>query len=842
MLKHGNKFALRNVMMTRNFLKTMIAVLMITLPLLSQEKQKDIVEEVGVNWWRVPVIAVDSSGNPVTDLEKTDIDVWLNQQKVTTFTLVKRSFNTTEHIEEPGEKAEPAKATGITTGQPAAGKPVVFLLLDLNLSDSIAIKRSKMIARDIVKDAAPGTRFVLMTIEPFAGLKVIDKLEDDGNRQRILDRIDQKITVRTNKRYVTGGEFTVKVGGRLTRQDNLFHQQQAASYYQRKNDSFFKAFKTLYLYLNGIEDSKFVYFLSEGMSNSMRYSIMGGISMYNKFMEKLGASLGRCGAVFVLVNPRGLDRDYDTDGSGESFLHFLSKESGGKYMEGTRTSIVKRINNIDRAFYEVFFPDLPESVTGSKDTTRKISIKSRRKGVGITSIRSIEKKKSYARMSKIEKELLAVNLVSGAPFLDRKMRVYNAAIRKVKEGKRKKVYHVQLPPGFVDKTLDVYKVRVAGEGEAAGVTGVKKESVKTKKDNLKVEFKTVVKKKGAADMAAYFVVVEPVSNSARVYGMGIYKEDPEIIEPLEKVLVKRENKPRHRETIAPGEMKRILAGAAGYCEKLKQSAFFFFCKESILESRFPLTTGSKNKDDITNATAKGISAYGPGNQSPLWTFLSKVPYSSVKKHRFTYRLLKKGTKVTEERQTIESPNKINKTDKSNQEETTDLEPEEVIKHTVFFPEKAVFAPITLLDRQRQDKYTYTFLRYDKWKGHPAAVINVVPKRPLMERASIYGDLWIDTEDFSVLKIQADPASILGYGGLKELAKKLRTRLELSLETQFNQINDGIRFPTQVRCLEKYKGGRIISRHRGPHGWERALTVFNYSDYQFFYVQMEVTTQ
>jgi hypothetical protein len=165
----------------------------------------------------------------------------------------------------------------------------------------------------------------------------------------------------------------------------------------------------------------------------------------------------------------------------------------------------------------------------------------------------------------------------------------------------------------------------------------------------------------------------------------------------------------------------------------------------------------------------------------------------------------------------------------------------VVQTNTFFSEKAVFAPITILDGSLQHRYNFRFIRYDQRNGRPAAVIEALPRKPV-ETATIYGTLWIDREDFSVLKIEADPKSIRGYQVLEKLALRLRTRLHLSLGIDFDRQQKGIRFPTKVNFLEKYKGGRIISRHCGPKGWERTRTEFTYSDYRFFSVQTDVTVQ
>ncbi len=155
-----------------------------------------------------------------------------------------------------------------------------------------------------------------------------------------------------------------------------------------------------------------------------------------------------------------------------------------------------------------------------------------------------------------------------------------------------------------------------------------------------------------------------------------------------------------------------------------------------------------------------------------------------------------------------------------------------------FSERAVFAPTTMLAAENQGNYNFTFLGYDKQNGRECAIINGVPSNPDTTRG-FYGKAWIDLEDHSVLKVQADPGSINGYHLLKKFAESLDTRLQLSLEMNFAHLHGGIRFPTRVSMLEKYKGGRTISRFKGPNGWERNRTEFIYNDYRFFSVNTDV---
>ena len=253
---------------------------------------------------------------------------------------------------------------------------------------------------------------------------------------------------------------------------------------------------------------------------------------------------------------------------------------------------------------------------------------------------------------------------------------------------------------------------------------------------------------------------------------------------------------KSQQAISAEEMNRILKGAADYCQRLKQSAFHFYCREKIVETRMPLSTIDKKKIQI-------------------------------KSYLFGYRLIKQGDKIIEERDWISSwdKKKVNR--------------DQVVNTNFFFSVKAVFAPITILDRNRQDKYNFQFIRFDERKGRRVAVIKALPKKPL-ETGTLYGTLWIDMEDFSLLKIEAGPKSIIGYWQLQKLADKLNTRLHLFLEIDFKYHRKGIRFLTKVSFLERYKGGRKVYWYRGQDGWIRTRTRFTYSDYQFFNVQTDVT--
>ena len=818
-----------------------------------ESEHKPIVESVEVNWWQVPVFAVDKDGNPIIDLKETDIEIWLDDRRIENFTFYKRAFTASEEAEAaPEEQKEESQPS------PQLKNNTIFLLFDVAMSAASCTENSKEIARDIITTSGAGVQFIAFTIEPFKGLKYITGPSD--NKNELLNEIEEKVKGKPNERILDIQKFydTKMLESERSRQglgprggggggergvflrDKLLLKETAATYYLRKTRSFFDAFKNLYMIFNSIENNKFVYFFTEGISNNMEENIIGGRSLYQYHLKKMSRYLGRSGAVLFILNPMGVhdgtdliteqkklyNPEIDVDDpyfgkgdnivgsptsyftqeesrSGERWLRYLAVESGGKYLEGQNETVVKTLEQMHRAYYEISFPDIP----GLKGRTREVTIKPKRQGVSIHSLRTMERNKRYAEMNKIEKEILAANLITLSPLMKTVLTYQHARVTQIKKNKNNEIYMVLLPENFLNQQLDLYKIWVKDDLE---VISVKTQSLVSKKEKIKIRFDK--KEKKSPGCKPYFVLVNGKTETALVRVIGDeWTDAEESREPAQ---------PIKAESISAEELQFLLDNAAGYCEKLINSAFHFLCNEKIVESRSTLNTGEADSSDINQ-----LSSYVRWTTPPMGFFKDEV--ERVNTYTFSYRLLKSGTKIQEEREWLSSKDNI------------PLSRDQVVKPTTFFSQRAIFAPLTLLARERQDRYDFRFLRFDTRKDRRAAVIEAIPKYQ-EEENSIYGTVWIDLEDYSILKIEADPRSINGYQSLKNLEKKLNARLFLTLEIQFDELREGIRFPTEVLMLEKYKGGRYISIYKGPEGWERNRTTFSYTDYQFFDVKVEVS--
>jgi len=802
---------------------TMILFIAFPIPVVSQEEETPIVEEVQVNWRQVPVFAVDKAGRPVRDLKPGDINVMLNGQPLTTFDLQKRTFSITERGWDAYQQP-PGKKQAVDRGK------VMVLLFDNSMSSAVFIQRAKEIAKKVVLSVEENTRLIIMSLEPLMGLNYIGEATATlSNKTQLLGMIKKNIIPKENSRFVRRTNLMLQEMGMVPYVSGMAAGPQ--DFHKQKNTIFFESFKSLYFYLNSIADNKMIYFFSEGIPNSAVENIRGGASMFPRLIEEMAKDMGACGAVLFLINTMGVDQhtstyhsllqgteliDSSSPLSGENMLRYLATKSGAAYMEGVPDQIVERLENMHLAYYEISFPD----PTQQKGNTWEITIKANQPDIIIYSLRSLEKQKLYAEMNDVEKNMLMLNLITVNPLVEGKMQTYNARTTKVKKSKKAVVYKIHIPPSYMNKSIDLYKYWVRNNQE---IIHSEKESVALKSDKLEIQFslellKQKEKQKERGKIETYFVMVDGPANTARVHGMDLYEEDPELPELEGETQVAQI--PTSGKTIDSGELQRILQGAADYCERLKQSAFHFYCQEKILETRIPISDAESANPDIDLISQKKKA------DTALYQLQTKV-YTNVKGYVFGYRLLKQGRQIKEERDWISSTDNIK------------VERDQVVQPGIFFSEKTIFAPITLLDRARQEYYDYKFIRDENYNNRHAAVIRAVPGKN-EKIHSVYGYIWIDMEDFSVMKIEADPRSILGYEKLKQLAGKLRTKLYLSLVSQFDEIHDGIRFPTKVHMLEKYKGGRIISEFRDQRGWERTRTEFLYSDYQFFNVQTEVT--
>ena len=142
------------------FLAGLVAILGLAVfsPIGAQER---IVETVSVKAWVLPIFAVNTKGEPVLDLTKSDIELFANNQKIENFSFFKKTFFVKEKHKQQQQKPVIER------------KKIIFLLFDTALSRVEATMRSKSIAINIVKNSEKNSQFIVMQIESIKGLRYL---------------------------------------------------------------------------------------------------------------------------------------------------------------------------------------------------------------------------------------------------------------------------------------------------------------------------------------------------------------------------------------------------------------------------------------------------------------------------------------------------------------------------------------------------------------------------------------------------------------------------------------------------------------------------------------------
>lgn len=779
---------------------------MALLPLFSQEK---VTEKVTIDWWVLPLFAVDKGGDAVLDLTGEDIDLRVNNQKVTDFTLYKRVFSVDAVTAQPGEK-EPL---------PQIEKSkIVFLLFDLAFTTHTHYEQAKEIAKNIVRKAEERTLFSIVAINPLKGPQYIAGPLAD--KEQVVRLIDEKITWDSRTKDVNivlemvwghlvygsaRGKGAAGGGGaRLDGRDIATLTEMISSGWRKANMHFYQSFQSLYHALNSIKDNKFIYLFSEGISLFARSAVVHGKEEYWYFMKKTAGYLGRSGGVLFIVNPAGVRMNERSIFSGEQSLRYLAEESGGKYMEGETQTITRRIAAMYRAYYEIAFPDRDSF----KGETRQITIASRRKGVNIHSLRSLEKNKRYSEMNNLEKEILALNLSNPNELFQSPIKTRPLTIKDKFEKNDKIYYKIVLPRDFEQKSIDVFKISLI---EGSTESRVEKETIITGKSPLTIE---ALKKEGVVPR---IVLISENNRTALVQGFfDAEEEKKEILTGAAGDFMKKV-----KEMTLPDirELMRIKVGGAEYCSKLGEAVFHYICKETVSERLEVIRTHKALKeseyDDRTGVYMQGLH----NRRSNVRAVKRKV----TNKYVNDYQLIGNKGRVTEQRKLLKG--KIKKI----------AGKDELLRLDSFITRKISLSPISLLGPENQAAYYYRFVKHDKLKGSDCAVLECFPK-DVTNIESIYGEIWVDLTDFSIMRMNINPVSIGGYTNLLKLAKYYKAKLILSCEIDFFKKHKGIRFPTRVSIRETYSGGRELRSVVKKSVWERSNTTYTFDDYQFFEVE------
>lgn len=240
----------------------------------------------------------------------------------------------------------------------------------------------------------------------------------------------------------------------------------------------------------------------------------------------------------------------------------------------------------------------------------------------------------------------------------------------------------------------------------------------------------------------------------------------------------------------------ILKKEAEYCEKLSHVVLFYVCNEDVKETVY---------DPIRNLNKRFV-------------YKGQVQNN---RYIYEYQLIQKGGQVEEKRILIEENGKKTR------------QPDASVKLIRAAYSKLIAGPIALFSEYWQDFFTYRLAGESGIKGERAYIIEISPRQEKQTNL-LYGKAWIKKDDFSIVKIQYEPASVTDFGNLQATMGSGSNLLpHFDIVTEFGYEHNGVRFPSRFMITENY----YIKF--GDSRFSKAELDVVYSDYKFFTVETSV---
>jgi len=760
------------------------------------------VEKINVNWWVVPLFTVYKDNSPVLDLKKDDIKLFINDRQISDFVIYKRPFYSEEEFDKK------------IAGKKFPGRDkIIILLFDTVFSKLANLEKCKSIAREIVEKSDNSSKFVILKVDLFSGLKYV--IGPDSNKDKIIDCLNKKIKLTPNGKNIENILFRIRklqIKGernplnekKYKKEELEFFKEEFGASLRHTNRMFFLSFETLYFALNQIKDNKFIYLFSEGISYFARRVVRHSEEEFLKLMQKSASLLGRSGSIVFIINPATTKESYERAGygTGEDILRSLAMESGGVYFEGTKKHIKSEINNFHISYYELAFPNITEA----KDSLKSVKVIPVEKGLKINTIRSLEKNKKYSEMNKLEKEVLVLNLLKKHTFINIPLKVAGLEFKRIKSVDYKKV-DITLPKEFTGKHIDVYRVE---ENNKSGIK-IEENTIFAPKRKISLKFKI------EENFNKKIVIISRDLNRALVEGrINFNKKIKKILKNKSLKFIKK------MENMTPfqnAELSEILKGTSEYCKKLKSSIFYFVCIEDIKEKRKELRVLREKKSSEYNFdTGVMINKREPDKISA-----GNIFWNKSSRYVFDYQLIQDGKSIKEER----------KLKKGAKKKIPDI-----LKGETFISKKIVMIPLAIFSEEHQKDYIFRFIKKRRIKGIDTAEIEVFPKDFSMA-GSIYGKIWIDLSNYSLFRMVVNPVSIGGFGKILEISENLGSSVDLRTTIEFGKKWKDLRFPTSVKIVERHYGGWLVKRILRRKFFERTKTEYRYKNYRFFNVKTDV---
>ncbi len=267
------------------------------------------------------------------------------------------------------------------------------------------------------------------------------------------------------------------------------------------------------------------------------------------------------------------------------------------------------------------------------------------------------------------------------------------------------------------------------------------------------------------------------------------------------------------------ELARLLAGAAGYCAKLERAALEFICRERIGETHYNFASDPKWLAIMVGSRETGEIIRR--QYFPQWD-----PQKTIKSdYVCDYLYVRRGDRIEERRVVLEDDGR------KMPDRATLLEEK---RFTALDP---VLAAVELLGRERQALFNYRVIGRTDIQGRSAAILEAIP-RSGNSRGVEYAKVWIDAENFQILRSEVQGIPIEGYDDVLRDSVQFPVRPYLLTTHTYEFEKNGIRFPGRSVIRVEYPKQGVFTKDRTL----KLKIDMKYDKYQFFSVETNETVK
>ena len=399
-----------------------------------------------------PIYATTKDGTPATGLTAVDLTVTVAGAPIQDFALTKGGSR----------------------------NKLVFLIFDTASMSSNLLSKSKKIAQSTVSLASDTVRFIVMSIDPGAGLMPICGPTTD--KALVSKNIGKSIVAKSGSylqsRSTDGSSIhdAIPEGHGRSNLPSVAMVNGAKDADQRQDHQVAIAIITSLRTLNSVlsrfpESDKIVHFYSSGIpvgaiQDSTSYDL-GDVSstgqteikntspdrMTYDLIKSSGQSMKKNGALLFAVDLAGTRIGEDSSASGEQSLRMLVNESGGRFFKGSDKDLVQTLTVIEDGYYELSFPLLQEI----QDSGLALEVHAKNPDITLSNVSSLARVRSFGEMTAAEKQAAIMAVLSKGLVGDIGLKVSTVPVD-IQGNGEEAMLSVQLPVELSQAEWDIYKV------------------------------------------------------------------------------------------------------------------------------------------------------------------------------------------------------------------------------------------------------------------------------------------------------------------------------------------------------------------------------------------------